>query len=194
MHWKLDETEERLYSIRPDDYPRLPLFKQDAPNNKKYLLNHVFWLIFDQLPTWQSMGMLGATSTAQLEKVITEDYPAIEESPSGSALPAVSKFSKPFLAYLDAMLATTPFWGSSSDGRARGLPETHRDAFYKLSSSVTDKALKEYVVRKILSWHKAAPAGKAAGAPQPAEAAAVDPAAGAEREVEHPLDSPPDLS
>ena len=30
FHWKLDTTEGRAYSLLPDDYPRLPLYKKQS--------------------------------------------------------------------------------------------------------------------------------------------------------------------
>jgi len=48
FHWKLDTSESRTYSLKPEDYPRLPLFKPD-PAEKCVLLNQVFWLVLDRL-------------------------------------------------------------------------------------------------------------------------------------------------
>jgi hypothetical protein len=54
FHWKLDTTGSRTYSIKPEDYPRLPLFKMDpAAPEQCVLLNQVFWLVFDDSLSWR---------------------------------------------------------------------------------------------------------------------------------------------
>ena len=46
FHWKLDTTDTRTYSIKPEDYPRLPLFNPKSEGKCVYL-NQVFWLALD---------------------------------------------------------------------------------------------------------------------------------------------------
>ena len=53
FHWKLDTTEGRAYSLRPDDYPRIPLYKKYPI--QAYYLSEVFWLVYDNV--WCSYPM-----------------------------------------------------------------------------------------------------------------------------------------
>jgi len=62
FHWRHDPSEERSYSLKKDDYPRLPLYNPDAPANKNSYLNEVFWLVLDDVPNWRSIGSLYAES------------------------------------------------------------------------------------------------------------------------------------
>ena len=41
----------RAYSLKKEDYPRLPLFDPDAPATKRRYLPEVFLLVLDDLPT-----------------------------------------------------------------------------------------------------------------------------------------------
>ena len=39
FHYKLDTSEDRAYSLKKEDYPRLPLFDPDAPATKRRYLD-----------------------------------------------------------------------------------------------------------------------------------------------------------
>jgi hypothetical protein len=47
----LDTADTRTYSIKPEDYPRLPLFKPKSTGKCVYL-NQVFWLALDNAFSW----------------------------------------------------------------------------------------------------------------------------------------------
>ena len=50
FHWKLDTTEGRAYSLLPNDYLRLPLYKKHQIQTVGHVfLNEVFWLVYDNM-------------------------------------------------------------------------------------------------------------------------------------------------
>ena len=84
FHWKLDTSESRTYSLKPDDYPRLPLFTSSP--EKCVVLNQVFWLVFDDSLSWQSMLCLSCDTAEEVEQLADSQYLSITASRSGSAL------------------------------------------------------------------------------------------------------------
>ena len=102
FHWKLDTTEGRAYSLRPEDYPRLPLYAKH-PIQACYL-NEVFWLVYDNLSgastAWWSLSFYQRSRVEDIEALAESEFPEIAASPSGNALPAIPKISKHFVAYL----------------------------------------------------------------------------------------------
>lgn len=167
FHWEPVEPgeseDERVYSIRPADYPRLPLFKIAAPDGKKVLLNMVFWLVFDQVPTWQSLANLHVSTLQQVETLVRDDYPEFADSPSGKGMAAVPKISKTFIGYLSGLLAVSPFYRSMGDERVKGLAEAQRDRFYNLAKPVPTDEFKDYLARKLKEWYSAVPGGVCSG-------------------------------
>ena len=68
FHYKHDPSPDRAYSIKKEDYPRLPLFDPNAPAPKRRYLNEVFLLVLDNIPTWRSMS---ATYAVDSDSCIT---------------------------------------------------------------------------------------------------------------------------
>ena len=68
-------------------------------------------MVFDRIPTWQSLSSLHCSSKEQLEGLLRSDYPAIEESPSGEAQPAIPRISKSFVSYLACLASVSPYYG-----------------------------------------------------------------------------------
>jgi len=85
----------RLDSLKPEDYPRLPLFT--AAPEKCVLLNQVFWLVWDDASSWRSMSRsrLSCNTVEEVEHLAESQYVSIAASKSGPALKAVPKISKP---------------------------------------------------------------------------------------------------
>ena len=56
FNWKMDTGKDSAYSLKNEDYPRLPLFTRKGPACSTALLNPLFWLVFDELSTWRRGG------------------------------------------------------------------------------------------------------------------------------------------
>ena len=98
------------------------------------LLNQVFWLVYDDLSSWPSMSFYHRTSVEDVEALAQSEYSAIAESPSGRALHAVPKISKLLVAYLQGLVAVSPYFRGTADPRASGYAEeVATDAFDKLN-------------------------------------------------------------
>ncbi len=92
FHYKHDPSPDRAYSIKKEDYPRLPLFDPNAPAAKRRYLNEVFLLVLDNIPTWRSMSASYAVdSEAQMQTLAASEFPGIPASPSGLACMAIPK-------------------------------------------------------------------------------------------------------
>ena len=50
MNWRHDGSDQRKYSLAPEDYPRLPLFRYDPkdPDVGVAILNEVFYVVFQE--------------------------------------------------------------------------------------------------------------------------------------------------
>ena len=115
------------YSLKNEDYPRLPLFTRKGPAGSTALHNPLFWLVFNELGTWRSMSQLqGFTATLDLASSV---YPASFAALGGAcpALSAVPKISRNLVTYLAGLIVITPYIGGTADTRAAGLGEAHAD-------------------------------------------------------------------
>ena len=97
----------RLDSLKPEDYPRLPLFT--AAPEKCVLLNQVFWLVLDDAFSWRSMSRLSCNTVEEVEHLAESQYVSIAASKSGPALRAVPKISKHLVAYMAGLDAVSPY-------------------------------------------------------------------------------------
>jgi len=132
FHWKLDTSDSRTYSLKPEDYPRLPLFT--AAPEKCVLLNQVFWLVWDDASSWRSMSRLSCNTVEEVEHLAESQYVSIAASKSGPALKAVPKISKHLVAYMAGLGAVSPYMGGPFDPRVKGIAEqAATQAFNKLN-------------------------------------------------------------
>ena len=60
FNWRKDDLDSHKYSLKPADYPALPLYIYDPyyPVQHTSLLNKVFWHVFRDVEGWQGMGMM----------------------------------------------------------------------------------------------------------------------------------------
>ncbi len=63
---ELCTLDDRAYSSKKEDYPRLPLFEPSAPAAKSHYLNKVPLLVLDDLPTWRTMNTNAVDTAAQM--------------------------------------------------------------------------------------------------------------------------------
>ena len=66
FRWKLTISNERAYSLKIEDYPRLPLVTRKGPYNSTIFFDPVFWLVFDELSTWSHAEGVCRNCTAGL--------------------------------------------------------------------------------------------------------------------------------
>lgn len=155
FHWRLDKTDKRAYSLDPKDYPNLPLFVLTKDQN--YYLNQVFWLVYDDLSSWPSMSFYHRTSVEDVEALAKSEYSAIAESPSGRALHAVPKISKLLVAYLQGLVAVSPYFRGTADPRAAGFAEEVAVQTFDRLNKVTKKDYMDFLQRKLGEWYRGAP-------------------------------------
>ena len=116
----------RLDSLKPEDYPRLPLplFKTDRTAPEKcVLLSQVFWLLLDDAFSWQSMSRLSCQTMEEVERLAESQHLSISASKSGAALKAIPKISKHLVAYMAGLVAVSPYTNGPFDSRTKGVAE-----------------------------------------------------------------------
>ena len=152
FHWKLDTSDSRTYSLKPEDYPTLPLFKADP--EKCVLLNQVFWLVLDDAFSWRSMSRLSCNTVEEVEHLAESQYLSIAASRSGAALPAIPKISKHLVAYMEGLVAVSPYKDGTFDDRATGVAEhAYTQAFNNLNK-IKNEPYMIHLKRKIGEWYR----------------------------------------
>jgi len=104
LHFCKDDS---AYSLDPKEYPAKTLFVA-GPNN--VTLNDLFWLIFDDMPTWQNLGCLHSSSTEDRMKIVSMEFDGIATSDSGVGFSSHALISPQFVAYIDALIVETPYF------------------------------------------------------------------------------------
>jgi hypothetical protein len=156
FHWKLDTTDTRTYSIKPEDYPRLPLFNPKSEGKCVYL-NQVFWLALDDAFSWRSMSALSCDSVEDIETLAESQYPSVQATKSGAALKAVPKLSKHLVAYMEGLLAVSPYVNGPFDSRAKGVAEAVAAAALSDLNQLANEPYMAYLKRKLGGWYREAP-------------------------------------
>jgi hypothetical protein len=156
FHWKLDTSESRTYSLKPEDYPRLPLFKP-APAEKCVLLNQVFWLVLDDAFSWRSMSRLSCNTVEEVEHLAESQYLSIAASKSGAALKAIPKISKHLVAYMEGLVAVSPYKDGPFDSRAKGVAEHAATEAFNNLNKIKNEPYMDYLKRKLGEWYREAP-------------------------------------
>ena len=151
FHFKLAQDK---YSIKPEDYTRLPLFVDDK--DSKTLLNEFFFYVFSKFSSWQNMKDFQVTTMEDVHDLFGKRFAAIEGSRSGPEQPEVLSVSRNMVAYLTSFLAVAPFY-STTDLRVA----SRTDKFYAVAlgtlSKTSDKDLSMYMLRKATAWYRRFP-------------------------------------
>jgi len=174
FHYKLDTSDDRAYSLKKEDYPRLPLFDPDAPATKRRYLKEVFLLVLDDLPTWRSMNTYAVNNEAQMQLLASAEHPAIPSTPSGPAHIAIPKISKTFISYIAGLVVTTPYYRANCDDRIKGLAEPYAKACLATLNTIDGKAYKKYLQEKLTAWFALFPENRAASKARSGPGAADD--------------------
>ncbi len=104
----LDTSDDRVYSLKKQEYPRLPLFDPNAIETKRHYLNEVFLLVLDDFPPCQSINTHAIDTAAQMQLLASAEHPAIPATPAGPALIEIPKISKTLVSYIVGLMITTP--------------------------------------------------------------------------------------
>jgi ribonuclease I len=129
------------------------LYKYDPKEQEASvsMLNQVFYVVFDDMGTWPAMNRLYCESAADVRNLAGSDWPAIPESDSGAAQEAVPRMSKTLVAYVEGLLATTPY-RHAADARAAGLAEAQFKTYHGLFNTIDNTKWKDYLMRKLGEW------------------------------------------
>jgi hypothetical protein len=162
------------YSIKQDDYARLPLF---TVNQNNRVINEFACYCLKRLHELQNFGGLKITSnnTAELrvQAHFAQKYYPI---PATGNLPGTLEtyfYSKELIAYLTAMLSTVPYSKTGDPGPSiTGLMDEEYTAFLKRWRRMTVMAFNNYIVCRMTAYIGRWPVdAKPADAPAPAAAA-----------------------
>ena len=158
FHWRHDGSDQRKYSLAPEDYPRLPLFRYDPkdPDVGVAMLNEVFYVVFQDMGSWPCMQRLDFNTLTDVRNLAGSDWPAFAESDSGGAQEAVPVLSKPLVAYVEGLLASTPY-RQATDVRAAGLADAQFRTYNELFNTMENAKWKDYLTRKLSEWFQDCP-------------------------------------
>ena len=140
------------YSIKPEDYGKLPLFVEGANSNT--LLNELFCYACSKIHKMQGMKKLSISSIEEAPECFAATYPG-----NGPALEPSLCYSKEFVAYFESFLGVAPwpagrqFKGCNIEARIEDL---YANAMRRLSSTQEDAYVK-YIGRKMHGWYKRFP-------------------------------------
>ena len=142
-------------SLKPEDYPRLPLFTTDRTAPEKcVLLNQVFWLVLDDAFSWRSMSRLACNTVEEVEHLAESQYVSIAASKSGAALKAVPKISKHLVAYMAGLVAVSPYKHGAFDPRAKGIAEQAATEAFNNLNKLKNEPYMAYLKRKLGEWYR----------------------------------------
>ena len=150
FHYKHDTLDNPAYSLKKDDYPRLPWFTMKAPASKLRYFNKVFLLMLDDLPTWRSMNTYADTE-AQMKILAAAEHPVIPATSSGPAFMALPKLSETFVSYIVGLMVTTPYFRGSCDERAKGLAEQHVKSCLATLNTMNGESYKKFLQEKLVT-------------------------------------------
>jgi hypothetical protein len=121
--------------------------------------HQVFWLALDDAFSWRSMSVLSRDSVEDIETLAESQSSSVQATKSGAALLAVPKLSKHLVAYMEGLLAVSPYVNGPFDSRAKGVS----DAVAAAALSDLNKLANEpepymaYLKRKLGEWYRKAP-------------------------------------
>ena len=84
-------------------------------------------------------------------------YPSVQATKSGAALKAVPKLSKHLVAYMEGLLAVSPYVNCPFDSRAKGVAEAVAAAALSDLNQLANEPYMAYLKRKLGGWYREAP-------------------------------------
>ena len=119
----------------------------DLPTNT--LLNDVFFYFFHHLPTFQNMHGYRLTKAMDLSKFVHTTFPALVGPP---AVPETYMVSKELVAYLETLVAFTPYY-RADDPRMSGKMETFYTKALKRYKAYPYKEFHKYISKKLIAFY-----------------------------------------
>jgi len=120
------------------------------------MLNEVFYVVFQDMGSWPCMQRLDFNTLTDVRNLAGSDWPAFAESDSGGAQEAVPVLSKPLVAYVEGLLASTPY-RQATDVRAAGLADAQFRTYNELFNTMENAKWKDYLTRKLCEWFQDCP-------------------------------------
>ena len=152
FHYKAEQTK---YSIKPEDYGKLPLFLEDKETNT--YLNEFFFYVFSKVGAWQCLKELSVGSTEDAVALSDSAYCALPKSFSGPALEKCPVVSKKTVAYFESFLGAAPFPRLLKDPRLDARVDKFYGSAMTRLAKVTDKDFIKYIQRKMVAWYRRFP-------------------------------------
>jgi hypothetical protein len=126
--------------------PDAPALYEDGKNNT--LLNDVFFYVLHHLPRLQNMHEYSVDAGQDIEAFVKRKYQQLEGPPS---VPPVFFFSKNLLAYLETLVAFSPYY-RADDARMAGKMEAFYQEAINRYKAYTDDKLHGYITGKLTKW------------------------------------------
>jgi hypothetical protein len=126
--------------------PDAPALYEDGKNNT--LLNDVFFYVLHHLPRLQNMHEYSVDAGQDIEAFVKRKYQQLEGPPS---VPPVFFFSKNLLAYLETLVAFSPYY-RADDARMAGKMEAFYQEAVNRYKAYTDDKLHDYITKKLTAW------------------------------------------
>lgn len=95
--------------------------------------------------------MMACDNVARIDEMTTTKFPPIPASLTGPALNECPKISKTFIAYLESLLALTPYQ-SARDTRADGLASANFEKSLEQLNKLEEKQFQQFLQRKMKKW------------------------------------------
>jgi len=121
------------------------------------VLNQVFWLVLDDAFSWRSMSRLSCKTVEEVEHLAESQYLSIAASKSGAALKAIPKISKHLVAYMEGLVAVSPYKDGPFDSRAKGVAEHAATEAFNNLNKIKNEPYMDYLKRKLGEWYREAP-------------------------------------
>jgi len=122
------------------------------------VLNQVFWLVLDDAFSWRSMSRLSCNTVKEkVEQLAESQYLSIAASKSGAALKAIPKISKHLVAYMEGLVAVSPYKDGPFDSRAKGVAEHAATEAFNNLNKIKNEPYMDYLKRKLGEWYREAP-------------------------------------
>jgi hypothetical protein len=84
-------------------------------------------------------------------------YPSVQATKSGAALKEVPKLSKHLVAYMEGLLAMSPYVNGPFDSRAKGVAEAVAATALSDLNQLANEPYMAYLKRKLGEWYREAP-------------------------------------
>ncbi len=81
FHWRYDGSDQRKYSLAPEDYPKLPLYQYDPkdPDVGMAVLNEVFYVVFRDMGSWPCIQRLYCDIVTDVRNLAESDSGGTQE-------------------------------------------------------------------------------------------------------------------